>query len=1189
MADNERFVLLDARGMMMHSYLGGTDPEAMTAPGQKPVPSVAYGIDRMLSYFPIFDGVPPRKIIAVLDAGNEYRKLLWPGYKAKRAERNAKMKEEEPLLARGFDDMDASTRELFDALGITQVSVAGVEADDVIAFLCHKLPGCFVYTLDQDLIQLQGDLPGVQVILGNETVGAAHQFSKCPVPVPVNLIRLYKSIVGDDSDEYPGVAGLGPKRFATLLETYGTDGMEQLDQIVREGDWRTLSDINNIAGDTLITALYEAREVWALQYMLASLNPALCEGTRNREVVRLKWRRRVPSEQKLVALGERIGLRTLAARFKQWLPTQTLLCNDDVGEAAVYRMIDLATEGPVVAFDFESYDKLKHQPFKEAVKSRGGDYVDVLSQVPTGVSFAYGDNYQHVVYLSCGHRDTANFDQGSIAWVLQQMAEQVPLVAHNAPFEYTLALTQLGLDLPTPYDTRLMAAHLDEEEEKHLKGLSKRWLDYTQTTYKEVLGDAEDMRGLSGQEVLSYGCDDSLVTAHLFDLFWLMLMTEGTWAFVRDEEFLFVHEQVRGFVNGVRGNMDVIARLDAEATESISTNMAALRNELREHCGAINEDGAIRLYNEYEGYERAVFSETWDGSQESLAQLEEKLDAAWLKILDSTKYEDHVVVEVAPAKELVMTPATLSKVAVKLGLPLVTAVTRKGLTAWAQEASEAVEIEAEAGLHNHIIDQRNRFINLLGEAAAFLKKREGEEYKRLVDLCTEYLGETKAKTEARGDELNTGSPQQMQALLYGKLNLPIHARSKVDPGSTRQRLGLEGSPSTAAIAVEYAVARDVEPGDWRYNSLMAFAAVKKATTAKSLFYTPLPKWVHPVDGRIHPQITNCGTETRRPSGSSPNFLQLTKKDDGKLRGFVEPLEDDHVIITADWSGQEVRIMAGESEDPALLEAYLGDDPKDVHCITGAAIAPTFFSLYQFRQEHGLSDEWAATTDVSYEEFFEALHDKELSGVMKPIRRSAKAVLFLLQYGGGYGKLARNLLIREEVAKGLLDRTLARYARIKPWQQETIEFARSHGYTQSAFGNRRHAPDGLFSHDDSKRSAIERQLVNAVIQGGAADMLKIAMASAHRERLFSDTGASMIAPVYDEVASSVPLKSAWEYCQRLKPMMEITYPGRTPVPMVVEFSVSAVSWGSVIEIGSDITEDKLMAALEESRKKANAQS
>jgi DNA polymerase-1 len=479
------------------------------------------------------------------------------------------------------------------------------------------------------------------------------------------------------------------------------------------------------------------------------------------------------------------------------------------------------------------------------------------------------------------------------------------------------------------------------------------------------------------------------------------------------------------------------------------------------------------------------------------------------------------------------------------------------------------------------------FVDKLGKAAHLLKTRTGPEYDALVSLCQEILGKQAKRTETIGDELNFGSPQQMQWLLYGKLGLPIRVRSKVQRGSGRDKLKFPGSPATDDEAIAAALAEDVSHDDWRYEVLVHFDKVRKASHAKSLFYRPLPLWIHPADGRIHPGITNCGTETRRPSGSSPNILQITKKDDGsevRLRQAFKPWDDTHVIVSADFNGQEIRIMASESEDQILIDAYIGPVKKDIHSVTAAMIAPSFFRLAQFRDKFHLPEEYTEILDVSYEDYIDARHDPELGKAMNEIRKAAKSVNFLISYLGGYTTLAKRLLIKEELAKSLMDRVFAAYAQLRPWQNNVIEFARTHGYTQTAYGSRRHLGSDLFAADDGVRKHTERQAVNFVIQGGAADILKVVMQQAHETKLFEETGAFLIAPVYDELVASVPKEAAWEYASRLKSIMELTPPGHA-VGMVAEFSVSSQSWGDVIEIGSEITEDKVYTALDQPKGKA----
>ena len=186
--------------------------------------------------------------------------------------------------------------------------------------------------------------------------------------------------------------------------------------------------------------------------------------------------------------------------------------------------------------------------------------------------------------------------------------------------------------------------------------------------------------------------------------------------------------------------------------------------------------------------------------------------------------------------------------------------------------------------------------------------------------------------------------------------------------------------------------------------------------------------------------------------------------------------------------------------------------------------------------------------------------------------------------GGHDALARNIMVSSEVAKDLMDETFKRYPRIKEWQQETIEFAREHGYTQTAYGNRRHLGIGLFSDDHEISSRLERQGVNAVIQGTAADILKYCLSEAHRRGLFTSTGASMIAPIYDEFVATVPRAAVVDYCFGLKEIMEVTPPNHA-VPMLAEFSLSANSWGEVVEIGSEITPDLILSTLEGSSEAA----
>ena len=1169
MADTEHYVLLDARGLVLHGFYKGADPDGDLDEKGKVVNSPAWGMEQLLKEYPIFDMIPPRRIIAVWDGGNRYRTELWPSYKAKRRARDAAMPVAQKTARAEWEQI---ARQFFAALGVTQAYVKDVEADDLIGYLCSKLPNSVVYTIDHDLVQLVADYPGTKIVIKNEIQETG------PAGIPANLTRLHKSIVGDSSDEYPGVKGMGPVAFLALRQAFGDDGLEALDRIVKYQEWRALEEANSVAENAQLATLLEHCEEWALQYMLASVAPQLCEGVKYGSITKINWSRRVPSSAELGILEREIGMQGLLARFKKWLPSYTLADCTPEGKQVLHHFRDHVQDGPICAMDYESYDTLKHKPFQEAVSQKTREYVDVLSQKVTGVSFCYGDNYQHTFYMPCDHVETANFSPSNVAWAVNLAAQSRPLVIQNALFEAAVSAMNFGLELPTPWDTRLMASHVDENEELGLKHLSKHYLDYTQATYKETLEAAgvSAMNEAPAKKIVGYGCDDSIVAAHLFDLFYLIQRLEGTWEFTRDKEFSFVHEQVRGFLSGVTLDVDLVKQLDQEATEIFETSLGVVKASLTEHCLNENEAGATTLFTDLEPYEKAKLAAAGKSDEE----IEAKLDDLWDRLVQGSKYVPLQKVVLESTVEWKPTPKKLSEVSAKLGLPVIEKDTKRYINEWCSKTDDDFK---EASAYGGVTEQQATFLALLGQAAHVLKKREGEEYSALVSFCREVLGEPVEKSEMVGDELNFRSPPQMQNLLYGKLALPIRVRTKVKPGTGRHKHKMLGSPSTDDEAIAYALAEDVDHSDWRYEVLINLDRARKAAHAQSLFYRPLPMWVHPLDNRIHPQITNCGTVTRRPSGSSPNVLQLSKKNDGVLRKAILPFDQNHVIVKADFNGQEIRIMTSESKDPTLLDAYIGPVRKDVHSLTASEIAPTFFRQYTFREKFGLPDVYDTIAVVSYEDYIDARKDPDLKAPMNYIRDAAKAVNFLISYLGGYTTLAMRLLIKQDLAKQLMNVIFARYGRLQPWQQEVIEFARIHGYTQTAYGNRRHASADLLSSDREISTRMERQLVNATIQGCAADILKEVMHAAWETKLFEETGAYLIAPVYDELVSSVPRAALWEYCARLKEIMEVTPPGHA-VPMVAEFSVSALSWGHCVEIGADITEDKVFQALEDSLKK-----
>ena len=198
--------------------------------------------------------------------------------------------------------------------------------------------------------------------------------------------------------------------------------------------------------------------------------------------------------------------------------------------------------------------------------------------------------------------------------------------------------------------------------------------------------------------------------------------------------------------------------------------------------------------------------------------------------------------------------------------------------------------------------------------------------------------------------------------------------------------------------------------------------------------------------------------------------------------------------------------------------------------------------------------------------------------MSAIRKKpAKQTNFLIAYMGTAFTLARNLIIPYDKADEMMESTFDLYPGIRAWQTSMGEFARNHGYTETAYGNRRHLNNKIFSTDKKKRKRIDRQGANAVIQGTAADILKIVLAIADKTRLFKETNSILLAPVYDEITSSVPVSKVVEYVQRLTEIMELTPPNHA-VPMEADVSIGP-DWQLLKEIGVRPSEEAIVEACE----------
>jgi DNA polymerase-1 len=354
----------------------------------------------------------------------------------------------------------------------------------------------------------------------------------------------------------------------------------------------------------------------------------------------------------------------------------------------------------------------------------------------------------------------------------------------------------------------------------------------------------------------------------------------------------------------------------------------------------------------------------------------------------------------------------------------------------------------------------------------------------LAGLSTRMDAELEARStrifELAGTTFNINSPKQLGEVLFEKMHLPV-----------LKRTGKERTASTAAevleeLAVSHDIAREIL--DWR--------AMMKL---KGTYVDALPLLVHPKTGRVHTTFNQAVAATGRLSSSDPNLQNIPIRTElgREIRGaFVA--EPGHVLISADYSQIELRVLAHMAQEQSLIDAFRRGD--DIHDQTSAKV---------FGADSGLST-----------------HE---------LRRRAKIINYALLYGKTAFTLAKDIGVTQQAAQDFIDAYFAGYPSVRVFIDETIAKARDTGVVSTLFGRRRRVPE-LTSRNGQIRAAAERVTVNLPIQGTAADILKRAMIDLHAV-LPSIPGLRMILTVHDELVFEVPETAADEAAALVKQHME----------------------------------------------------
>lgn len=368
-----------------------------------------------------------------------------------------------------------------------------------------------------------------------------------------------------------------------------------------------------------------------------------------------------------------------------------------------------------------------------------------------------------------------------------------------------------------------------------------------------------------------------------------------------------------------------------------------------------------------------------------------------------------------------------------------------------------------------------------------------EEYGK--ELTEKILEIQSAIYEIAGTVFNIDSPKQVGEILFDVLKIPYRwTKTKTGQYSTNEaKLGeLEKEHVIVSMILEY-------------RGLMKL---------KSTYVDALPKMINPRTGRVHSSFNQALAATGRLSSNHPNLQNIPIKTEAgrKVREAFIPADENHVLLGADYSQIELRLIAHMSGDEAMLEAFNQD--QDIHRATAARVF-----------------------DVPYDQ------------VNPEQRRQAKTVNFSIIYGAGATNLSQQLDIPRKEASQLIEAYFNQYKGLKKYMDDTVKFARKHGYVETLLGRKRELRD-INSRNRLAQAGAERIAINTPIQGTAADMIKMAMIRIHKRLKESNLQSKLILQVHDELMFDVPKKEVEIMKKLVQEEMVNALPGLS-IPILVE--------------------------------------
>ena len=368
--------------------------------------------------------------------------------------------------------------------------------------------------------------------------------------------------------------------------------------------------------------------------------------------------------------------------------------------------------------------------------------------------------------------------------------------------------------------------------------------------------------------------------------------------------------------------------------------------------------------------------------------------------------------------------------------------------------------------------------------------------KELSDYMTEKLAELEDLIyQLAGESFNINSPKQVAEILFDKLELKTKKKK---------------SRSTSAEVLEE-LAQEYEICEYILEH-------RKFSKLKSTYTDSLPTLISKRDGRIHTTYNQALTVTGRLSSSNPNLqnIPIRSEEGNKIRSaFCAEDKENCLILSADYSQIELRLLAHVSEDEHLIHAFTSGE--DVHTMTAAKV----FGV-------GIND------------------------VTKDMRRKAKAVNFGIVYGQSKYGLAKSIGISNDEAQDFIDKYFATYPKVRDYMIGEVEFVNTHGYVETIFGRKRYLATELASPNYQIREFAQRAAINQPLQGTAADLIKMAMIEVDKLLKDGNYKTKMIMQVHDELIFEVPKEELEDIKALVLKAMELGQPLKVPLDVDINY-------------------------------------